>query len=110
METWEIVRDVVVTLGVATVFGVVAQALRQSPVIGYLVAGLVLAGPSSLRLVENVHALEQIAELGVAMLLFSIGLDFSYSKLRTVGRTAIVGGLLQVALTAAATAAIAMSL
>lgn len=105
-ETWTILRDVVVTLGVAVLLGAIAQGLRQSPVIGYLIAGLALGGPGSLGLVENVDALEGIAELGVAMLLFSIGLDFSYSKLRRFGRVAIVGGLLQVALTALVTAVI----
>jgi monovalent cation:H+ antiporter-2, CPA2 family len=110
VETWDLVRDVVVTLGVALVFGVAAQALRQSPVIGYLVAGLFLGGPSSLGLVQDVHALEGMAELGVAMLMFTIGLDFSLGKLRRFGRVAVIGGILQVVLTAGITAVAAIVL
>ena len=98
-ETWDVLRDVVLTLGVAVVFGAVAQRFRLSPVIGYLLAGLILGGPGSLDLVDNVPALEGIAELGVAMLLFAIGLDFSFAKLRRFGRVALVGGLLQITFT-----------
>lgn len=98
-----VLRDVVVTLGVAVALGVVAQALRQSPVIGYLIAGLILGGHGSLELIDNVSTLEKIAELGVAMLLFSIGLDFSFDKLRRFGRTVMIGGLLQISLTMLAT-------
>ena len=75
-------------------WGPLAQRLRQSPIIGYLLAGAVL-GP----LLFNAEVVNQTAELGVALLLFSIGLEFSFERLIRMGRMAFGGGSVQVAAT-----------
>ncbi len=78
-------------LGGAFFLGALAQHFRQSPIVGYLLAGTIV-GP----LLFNAPAVNQVAELGVSLLLFSIGLEFSFSYLRKMGRIAFVGGTIQV--------------
>lgn len=91
---WQLLMEVVLLLAAAFVLGALAQQLRQSAIIGYLAAGIVL-GP----VLFNAKVVGQVAELGVALLLFSIGLEFSYSRLRKLGPMALVGGTLQVIIT-----------
>jgi CPA2 family monovalent cation:H+ antiporter-2 len=86
--------EIVLLLTVAFVLGAIAQKLKQSAIIGYLMAGAVV-GP----LLFNAEAVRQVAELGVALLLFSIGLEFSFSRLRKLGSIALIGGTLQVIIT-----------
>lgn len=91
MTTWTILFDLLVTLGVALILGMIAERVGTSSLVGYLVAGLVV-GPSALRLVSSIESVRQIAEIGVSMLLFTIGLEFSYSQLKRHGRVALLGG------------------
>lgn len=76
--------------------------LRLPTVAGLLLAGAI-AGPFGFQLVKSTHAIQILAEVGVVLLLFSIGLEFSLERLRLIFRTALVGGLLQVGMTTAAT-------
>ena len=78
------------------------------PVVGFLAAGL-LIGPASLGLVDDLHTIEAMAELGVALLLFTIGLEFSFARLKRIGRFVAVGGALQVGLTVGAAASVAVA-
>ena len=94
MTFWQLLMEIVLLLGTAFVLGAVAQRLKQSAIIGYLLAGM-LMGP----LLFNTQAVEDIAELGVALLLFSIGLEFSFGRLKRLGRVALGGGSLQVVIT-----------
>ncbi len=91
MEFWVVLRDVLFLLAGAFAFGIVAQRLRQNAIIGYLLAGAVF-GP----FLFHTQALMHLAEIGVALLLFTIGLEFSFSRLRRLGRIALGGGTLQV--------------
>jgi len=88
---WQLLMEIVLLLTMAFVMGAIAQKFGQSAIIGYLMAGAVV-GP----LLFNTEAVEQVAELGVALLLFSIGLEFSFSRLKQLGPIALVGGSLQV--------------
>jgi CPA2 family monovalent cation:H+ antiporter-2 len=72
--------------------------LRQNAVIGYLVAGIVL-GPRTFGFVKDPKSVEVLAELGVALLLFTIGLEFSWRRLRGFGKTAALLGVLQIGVT-----------
>lgn len=75
-----------------------ARALRLPPIAGYLIAG-VLAGPAALGLLHHSHEIEIVAELGVALLLFGVGIEFSLAGMRrSLARLATAGGL-QVVLT-----------
>jgi CPA2 family monovalent cation:H+ antiporter-2 len=68
--------------------------LRQPPLIGYLAAGILL-GPFGLGLVRDVGAVEALAELGVVLLLFTVGLELSLGSLRRLGKIATVAGPIQ---------------
>lgn len=96
MDFWQLLMEVLLLLGAAFVLGAVAQRLKQSAIVGYLLAGTLL-GP----LLFNTRAVMDVAELGVALLLFSIGLEFSFGRLKRLGRVALFGGSLQVAVTVA---------
>lgn len=74
--------------------------LRLPVVAGLLLAGAV-AGPHGLGLIDDLHRIEVLAEVGVVLLLFTIGLEFSLSRLRVIAKSVLVGGSLQVGLTMA---------
>ncbi len=94
MDMWLLITEIVLLLGLAFVLGALAQRFRQSAIVGYLLAGAVL-GP----VMFNKEAVQQVAELGVALLLFSIGLEFSFSRLRRMGARAFMLGVLQILVT-----------
>jgi CPA2 family monovalent cation:H+ antiporter-2 len=91
MEIWQVITEILLLLGVAFVFGFLAQWLKQSAVIGYLIAGGLL-GP----IMFSRHVVSGVAELGVSLLLFSIGLEFSFRRFKSMGSVALAGGTLQV--------------
>jgi len=83
--------------------GVLLRRLGQNAVVGYLLAGALL-GPTGLGLIGKEQELRQVSEIGVILLLFSIGLEFSFARIRQIGRVAILGGSAQILLTVAVTA------
>lgn len=85
----------------AAVIGYVAARLRVVPIVGFLLAGVVI-GPSALGLVSRTGAVSTVADIGIILLLFTIGIEFSLSRLARVWVWIVVGGGLQVLLTAAA--------
>jgi CPA2 family monovalent cation:H+ antiporter-2 len=94
MDLWYFIMELVMLLGSAFLLGALAQRFNQSPIVGYLLAGTIV-GP----LLFNAEAVTQSAELGVSLLLFSIGLEFSFQRLKQMGRLSFGGGSLQVATT-----------
>jgi len=94
MLIWETLAKLVLLLSAAFLLGVGARRLKQSAIIGYLLAGTIL-GPT----LFDRQALSDWGELGVALLLFSIGLEFSFGRLKRLGSGALIGGVLQVAVT-----------
>ncbi len=91
--------ELAIVAALAVLVTVVLSRLRLPTVAGLLASGALL-GPFGLGLVDSVHAMEVLAEVGVVLLLFTIGLEFSLSRIRDVFRQAAFGGLLQVGLTA----------
>lgn len=86
--------DIVVIFTLAILAAVVCHRLRVPTSVGLLLAG-VLAGPDILGLIRNVHEIELLAEIGVVLLLFLIGLDFSLAEVAHLRRQFAVGGSLQ---------------
>lgn len=98
VNIWQILLDVVVLLGIGALLGGLFERFKQSAIIGYLLAGVFL-GPNVLQLVQSADEVIAISELGVALLLFAIGLEFSWSRLRSMGRVALGSGVVQVTAT-----------
>ncbi|MEJ2040303.1 MAG: cation:proton antiporter [Desulfosarcinaceae bacterium] len=103
MNVWSFLLEMVMLLAGAFALGALAQRLRQSPIVGYLLAGTII-GP----LLFNAEVVNQSAELGVSLLLFSIGLEFSLKKMRQMGRMAFGGGTVQVLITMAGVASLCL--
>jgi monovalent cation:H+ antiporter-2, CPA2 family len=95
---------VIAALGVLVT--VILSRLRLPTVAGLLFSGA-LVGPFGFKLVTSVHAIEILAEVGVVLLLFTIGLEFSLARLRAIFRQVALGGIIQVGLTTAVVAAVA---
>jgi CPA2 family monovalent cation:H+ antiporter-2 len=96
-----IAGDIALILVAALLGGVLARWLRLPLILGYIAAG-VLVGPNTFGpSVGDVHEIELLAEIGVALLLFTIGLHFSLGELAPVRRIALIGTPIQMALTIA---------
>ncbi len=98
----QLLNDIIVIFLLSIVAIFIGHRLRVPVVVGFLVTGVV-AGPYGLRLVQEVEQIEVLAEVGVVLLLFAIGIEFSFEKLFRIKRAALVGGPLQVAITLLAT-------
>ncbi len=101
-------REFVIIFGVAIIISFLFHHLRIAPIVGYLIAG-VLLGPSMLGIVKDAGLIEVMAEIGVILLLFLIGVEFSLAELVRINRTLFVGGFVQVFLTTMVVLLIAMS-
>ncbi len=105
-----LVADLSLVLLAALAGGFLAQRLGQPLMVGYVLAG-VLVGPFTGGLtVVNVHDIEQLAELGVALLLFSLGLELSFRELKPVRAVALGGATIQIIVTMALGAALGLAL
>src|SRR5689334_18905563 len=101
--------ELAVVAAVAVAVTVFLSKLKLPTVAGLLAAGAIL-GPYGLRLATSVDAIEVLAEVGVVLLLFSIGLEFSLARLKSIFRQVALGGAVQVGLTTLVVAMIAVGL
>lgn len=85
-----------VGFGVALFFGYIAARLRLPPLIGYLIAGIIIS-PNTPGIEADIHLANQLAELGVMFLMFGVGMHFSLNDLLQVRRIALPGAILQIA-------------
>ncbi|HSP90464.1 MAG TPA: cation:proton antiporter, partial [Vicinamibacterales bacterium] len=99
-------RDLVVILTAAVAVVLVFRRLQLPAIAGFIVAGALL-GPSGLGWVGDVENIGRLAEIGVVLLLFTVGLEFPLKEMHRLRRVLTIGGGLQVGLTTIATAAIA---
>jgi len=93
-----IVGDLSIVLGAALVGGLAAYLLKQPVILGYLVVGVVI-GPFGLGLLQDLTTVQSLADFGVALLMFTVGVHFSLAELRTVQRVAVLGGAFQIGAT-----------
>jgi CPA2 family monovalent cation:H+ antiporter-2 len=80
----------------ALVGGMIAETLKQSPLIGYMLGGI-LAGPYVTGMISNLELIHGFADIGVILLMFTLGIEFSLERLSSIKGYAVGGGLLQVA-------------
>ncbi|MGE3968966.1 MAG: YbaL family putative K(+) efflux transporter [Dongiaceae bacterium] len=91
-----LITTIVAGLGFAFILGAIAIRLRISPLVGYLLAGI-LAGPFTPGFVADQHLARELAEIGVILLMFGVGLHFSLKDLLSVRLIAIPGAVVQIA-------------
>jgi len=90
--------EIAAILGIATVTGVIGQKLRQPLIIMFLATGI-LAGPSFLGIIHSYEQIELLAHIGIALLLFIVGLKLDLNLIRTTGPVALATGLGQIVFT-----------
>lgn len=92
-----LITTIAAGLGLAMIFGFLATRLRMPPLVGYLVAGIIV-GPYSPGFVADMELTAQLAEIGVMLLMFGVGLHFSIGDLLAVKRIAIPGAIAQISI------------
>jgi len=102
-----ILYDILIIFGLSLLVGLAFNRLRIPPMIGYIVAG-VIAGPHLLSLIRSPAQVDVLADIGIILLLFSIGLEFSFRQLWEIRRLVISGGCIQVAIATALAMAVAL--
>ena len=100
--------DLVLVYSVALGIIIIAGWCRIPPIIALIGAGI-LTGPSALAFIESSEEVDQLAEVGIVLLLFTVGLDFPIGELRRIWKSVVAGGALQVGLTAAVVALVAQA-
>lgn len=108
MSEFDFLRDLIVVLGVSIGVVYLFDRFRLPVLVGFLVAGILL-GPYGLDIVHDVSRIEIFAEIGVVVLLFTVGVEFSLTRVRAL-RAAVGGGLLQIGLAIGLTAAVAAAM
>lgn len=96
-----IAADISIIVIAGLIGGVVAQLIRQPLILGYILAGIAVGPYTGLVTITEVHNIELLAEIGVALLLFALGLEFSLKDLKPVRKIAIIGTPIQIVLTIA---------
>ncbi len=102
-----LITTIAAGLGLAMIFGFIAARLRMPPLLGYLVAGIII-GPGTPGFVADVELAGQLAEIGVILLMFGVGLHFSLDDLLSVRRIAVPGAIVQILVATALGMAVAM--
>ncbi len=94
-----IAADIIILVLTAFFCGLIMQRLHQPLILGYILAGIILGPYSGGMTITEIHDIELLAEIGVALLLFALGLEFSLKDLRPVKYIALIGTPLQMLLT-----------
>jgi len=91
-----LITTIAAALGLALILGFIAARLKLPPLVGYLIAGIII-GPATPGFVADVDLSHQLAEIGVMLLMFGVGLHFSLDELLAVRRIALPGAIVQIA-------------
>ncbi|MBF0450621.1 MAG: cation:proton antiporter [Candidatus Magnetomorum sp.] len=97
-----LLNDIIIIFGLAIVVIFICHRFRIPSVVGFLLTGI-FVGPYGFGLVKAVHEVEILSEIGIVLLLFTIGIEFSVEKLLRIKKSVLMGGSLQVVLTFLAT-------
>src|SRR5215207_2730291 len=103
MHTPQLFGDLLIILLVSVPVAFICLRLKLPLLVGLMLTGIAI-GPSGFGLIKEISAIEMLAEIGVMLLLFTIGLEFSLKRLAEMKRLVLLGGGLQVVVTIAATA------
>jgi len=94
-----VTADIVIIMVAALLGAMIAQRLKQPLILGYIFAGIVVGPYTGGITVGDTHEIEMLAEIGVALLLFALGLEFSVKELKPVRKIALIGTPIQILLT-----------
>jgi CPA2 family monovalent cation:H+ antiporter-2 len=98
MHGIELLHDLAVVMLVAGITTILCHRLKQPVALGYILAGLIIGPNTPVMMVQNEETIRGIGDMGVVLLMFSLGLEFSLRKLTRVGLAALVAALLEIAL------------
>ena len=101
-----ILNDLLITLALSIVVLFICHQVKVPVIVGFILTGI-LAGPHAFGLIKAVQEVETLADIGVVLLLFAIGVEFSFANLLQIRKSVLVGGPIQVALTCLAGFALA---
>ncbi len=90
-----LVVDIVIIIVASLLFGIFAHKLKQSVILAYILVGI-LIGPYGFGLISNIEEVTSLAEIGVALLMFIIGLEFRFSTLSEIWKVSVIGGMIQI--------------
>jgi len=102
-----ILKDIVIIFALSTFVNFIFTKLKVPTIIGYLVTGII-AGPKLLGVITSIHDIELMAEIGVVLLMFTIGMEFSLNHLLRIRNIVFFGGFIQLLATAAASMFLAL--
>ena len=102
-----LITTIAASLGLALVMGLLANRVKLPPIVGYLIAGVII-GPATPGFVADAGLSSQLAEIGVILLMFGVGLHFSFDDLMAVRRIALPGAIVQIAVATALGAGVAV--
>jgi len=105
MHDYTIIKDIVLILLVSIPVIIIFNRMQLPSIVGFLIAGILL-GPSVLKIISNPEQIEIMAEIGVILLLFSVGLELSLKELVSIRKILLLGGGLQVLITILVTSVI----
>ncbi len=94
-----IAGDIIIIVLAAFIGGLIVHRLKQPLILGYILAGIVVGPYTGGIGITDVHEIEMLAEIGVALLLFALGLEFSFKELKPVKNIALIGTPIQMILT-----------
>ena len=95
MENIPLLQDIVILVAVSVPISILLTRVGLPTIVGFLITGVII-GPHALGLVTEMHSVEVLAEIGIVLLLFTIGTELSITKMLKIRREAILGGGLQV--------------
>ena len=104
-----LLNDIIIIFGLSIAVLFICHRLHIPAVVGYLLTGI-LVGPYGFGLVKEIHGVEILAEIGIVLLLFTIGIEFSFERLLQIRKSVLMGGSIQVLLTFLSTLFIARKL
>jgi len=108
-DSMTLIIDIVIIISASFLFGIFAHKLKQSVIIAYIFVGI-LVGPHGLGLINMVGEVNSLAEIGVALLMFVIGVEFKFSHIGRIWKIIIFGGIFQITFVIASVYAISISI
>ncbi len=93
----ELLTDILIVFAIALIFGMIFNRIKVPPLVAFILTGIIV-GPYGLSIISDQEQVASLAEIGIILLLFTIGLEFSFKDLWKIRLITVIGGALQVGL------------